>query len=458
MRITVLGSGYVGLTHAAVLSHVGHQVLCMDTDSQRIQRIQEGCLPFFEPGLDDLVKTGIEQGTLQFSTDPREAVQSSEYIFICVGTPPNEDGSADMSYVRGAALSVATYMDSRKVVINKSTVPVGTADQISQWIGDKLASRGKALAFEVCSNPEFLREGSAVTDALKPDRIIIGARSEGLLGEFRRMYDAFNRNHEKIMFMDSRSAELTKYAANAMLATKISFINEIANIAEVVGADIELIRKGIGSDPRIGFQFIYPGIGFGGSCFPKDVRALTHLAMEHSTDSQILSSVNAINQRQKRKVFDLITARFGTDLSGHTIALWGLSFKPNTDDMREAPSITLIEAILAAGGKIKAYDPKAMAACERILGKNPNIEYSATKEAAMACADCLAICTEWRNFWSPDFEEVKDLLRSPIIFDGRNLYDPGYMRELGIEYFGVGRGLSVRSEITRPGTNHPWAA
>jgi len=442
MRITVLGSGYVGLTQAAVLAHVGHQVVCADIDEARIESIKNGGPPFFEPGLEDLVKAGINHNALQFSSDIQDSVRRSEYIFICVGTPSAADGSVDIQYVENAAKSIAAGMDSRKVIINKSTSPVGTVDNISMWIAGELNARGKNLPFEVCSNPEFLKEGSAVTDALRPDRIIIGVNSESVCDELRRMYEAFNRNHEKIMFMDPRSAELTKYAANAMLATKISFINEIANMAEALGADAEMIRRGIGADPRIGYQFIYPGAGYGGSCFPKDLRALISTASEHHLGADILAAVEATNNAQKQKLFELITSRFGPDLSGRTIGLWGLSFKPNTDDMREAPSKTLIENALAAGANIRAFDPEAMEVCAKLFGDETRLQYCSTKEAAITGADCLVICTEWRSFWSPDFQEMKALLKTPVIFDGRNLYDPAYMQELNIDYFGIGRGLT----------------
>ena len=444
MRITVLGSGYVGLTQAAVLAHVGHQVLCADIDQPRIERIQANGPPFYEPGLDDLVKAGIQHNALRFSSDIEDSVRCSDYIFICVGTPSASDGSVDIQYVKSAAKSIAAGMRSRKVIINKSTSPVGTVDNISGWIAAELEARGKKLPFEVCSNPEFLKEGSAVADALRPDRIIIGVNSKSVCDELRRMYEAFNRNHEKIMFMDPRSAELTKYAANAMLATKISFINEIANMAEALGADAEMIRRGIGADPRIGYQFIYPGAGYGGSCFPKDLRALISTASKHNLSADIIASVEATNNAQKQKLFGLITSRFGQDLTGRTIGLWGLSFKPNTDDMREAPSIALIENALAAGATIRAFDPEAMDVCAGLFGNESRLQYCATKEAAITGADCLAICTEWRNFWSPDFQEIKSLLKTPVIFDGRNLFDPEYMRGLNIEYFGIGRGLSAR--------------
>ena len=443
MRISIFGSGYVGLVQAAVFSEVGHQVTCMDIDPTRIARIQDGDLPFYEPGLNDLVQAGIAQNTLRFTDDTAEAVEASDYLFICVGTPSAADGSADLQYVMSVAEGISAHMSTRKVVVNKSTVPVGTADKVAGYIASGLAARGADIPFEVCSNPEFLKEGSAVADALKPDRIIIGARSEATVAEFRRMYESFNRNHDKMMFMDPRSAELTKYAANAMLATKISFINEIANIAEAVGADVELVRQGIGSDPRIGYQFIYPGAGYGGSCFPKDVQALDYLAKQSGTRAQILPAVHNTNERQKQKLAEQIIARFGADLTNRTVAVWGLSFKPNTDDMREAPSRVLIEAVWRAGGKVKAFDPQAMEACEAIYGPRDDMHYCATKEEALDNADCLVICTEWKLFRAPDFEDIKKRLNTPVIIDGRNLYNPEDMEILDIEYFGIGRGRSV---------------
>lgn len=445
MRISIFGTGYVGLVQAAVFSEVGHQVTCVDIDAERIEKIHNGDLPFFEPGLSELVLTGINQKNLKLTTDAKEAIEFGDYLFICVGTPSAADGSADLEQVMAVAESIGTHMTSRKVVVNKSTVPVGTADRVTERIAQRLVTRGEKISFEVCSNPEFLKEGSAVTDALRPDRIIIGVRSEKTTVEFRRIYEAFNRNHDKIMFMDPRSAELTKYAANGLLATKISFMNEIANIAEIVGADVELVRKGIGSDPRIGYQFIYPGAGYGGSCFPKDVQALHKLATEHATGSQILSAVHNTNELQKQKLPERVFSRFGPDLTGRTIGVWGLSYKPNTDDMREAPSRTLLEAIWAAGGEIKAYDPRAMQTCERIYGKRADMIYAQSKEGALDNADCLVICTEWKVFWSPDFHAIKTRLRSPVIIDGRNLFDPDYMKDMGIEYYGIGRGLSVQS-------------
>ena len=444
MKISIFGSGYVGLVQAAVFADVGHQVICMDIDEARVERLRKAEVPFYEPGLSAKVESGVAQGLLTFTTDASEAVENSDYMFICVGTPSGDDGSADLRYVMNVADSIAQHMTSRKVVVNKSTVPVGTADAVQARIAEGLAKRGVDIPYEVCSNPEFLKEGSAVSDAMSPDRIIVGARSEATMGEFRRMYQAFNRNREKLMFMDPRSAELTKYAANAMLATKISFINEIANIAESVGADIELVRKGMGSDPRIGYQFIYPGAGYGGSCFPKDVRALKHLAQTEGCSASILTAVHDTNQRQKNKLAERVFQRFGANLEGRTVAVWGLSFKPNTDDMREAPSRFLLENIWSCGGKVRAYDPEAMEACEAIYGARDDMIYTDSKEQALDNADCLVICTEWKMFWSPDFEDIKQRLSNPVIIDGRNLYNPAHMQEIGIEYYGIGRGLSVK--------------
>ncbi len=444
MKISIFGSGYVGLVQAAVFADVGHRVICMDVDAERVTRLERGDIPFFEPGLEAKVQSGVAQGLLTFTTDAALAVNASDYLFICVGTPAGTDGSADLVYVMSVADSIAEHMQSRKVVVNKSTVPVGTADAVQARIHAGLAQRQSALPVEVCSNPEFLKEGSAVADAMSPDRIIVGARSPETVEEFRTMYQAFNRNRDKLMFMDPRSAELTKYAANAMLATKISFINEVANIAEAVGADIELVRKGMGSDPRIGYQFIYPGAGYGGSCFPKDVQALSHLANSQHASAAILTAVHQTNENQKQRLADRVLAVLGDEPAGKTVAMWGLSFKPNTDDMREAPSRTVLETLWQQGVTVQAYDPEAMKACEAIYGQRDDMRYVSNKDAALEGADCLVICTEWKLFWSPDFEDLKSRLRAPRIVDGRNLYNPAQLAELGIEYYGIGRGLSVR--------------
>ena len=445
MKISIFGSGYVGLVQAAVFAEVGHQVTCVDIDEDRVARLRCADIPFFEPGLQQLVRNGLDQGLLSFTTDGAMAVTTSDFLFICVGTPATDQGGANLDYVMAVADTIGDHANGRKVVVNKSTVPVGTADAVQARIAAGLAARDAHYPIEVCSNPEFLKEGSAVADAMAPDRIIIGARSSQTVEELRRMYQAFNRNREKLMVMDPRSAELTKYAANAMLATKISFINEIANIAERVGADVEWVRKGIGSDPRIGYQFIYPGAGYGGSCFPKDVKALKHLAQTKGCSAAILTAVHDTNQRQKNKLAERVMSRLGADLTGKTIAIWGLSFKPNTDDMREAPSRDLLENVWSCGGTVQAFDPQAMPACQAIYGERADLVYCDSKEAALSGASCLVVCTEWKTFWSPDFELIKSELLEPIIVDGRNLYNPAYLAELGIEYYGIGRGLSLQS-------------
>ena len=444
MRISIFGSGYVGLVQAAVFADVGHRVICMDIDAERVERLIRGEVPFFEPGLSEMVIQGVQEGLLTFTSDTKTAVQGSDFLFICVGTPSGGDGSADLRYVMSVADGIAEHMNGRKIIVNKSTVPVGTADAVTARITEGLAQYDHDYPFEVCSNPEFLKEGSAVADAKRPDRIIVGAKSTDTIEEFRRMYAAFSRKRDKLMIMDPRSAELTKYAANAMLATKISFMNEVANIAETVGADIELVRQGIGSDPRIGYQFIYPGAGYGGSCFPKDVRALKHLAHAEGCEASILTAVHDTNQRQKNKLAERVMARLGANLTGKTIAVWGLAFKPNTDDMREAPSRFLLENMWSCGGKVRAFDPEAMEVCEGIYGKRDDMTYVSSKDEALEGADCLVVCTEWKTFRSPDFEAIKRALSKPIIVDGRNLYDPNYLASIGIEYYGIGRGLSVK--------------
>ena len=445
MNISIFGSGYVGLVQAAIFADVGHKVTCMDVDAARVERLRAGDVPFFEPGLSQLIRNGIDIGLLSFTTDSHAAVENSDYLFICVGTPSDSDGSADLSYVMQVASTIAEQMTSRKVVITKSTVPVGTTDAVQAHIEKSLAEQGRDISIETASNPEFLKEGSAVSDCQSPDRIVIGTRSAAVLEDLRRMYQAFNRNREKIMATDPRSAEMIKYASNAMLATKISFMNEMANIAETVGADIEDVRRGMGSDPRIGYQFIYPGAGYGGSCFPKDVQALKHIANDKGGNAAILSAVHDTNQRQKNKLAEKLIGRLGADLAGKTIAVWGLAFKPNTDDMREAPSRYLMDAIWSSGGQVRAYDPQANAACEAIYGSRSDMVLCDHKEAALEGADALVICTEWKAFWSPDFDLIKRELSEPLIFDGRNLYDPAYMNEIGIEYYGIGRGLSLNT-------------
>jgi UDPglucose 6-dehydrogenase len=443
MDIGVFGSGYVGLVQAAVLADVGHQVTCVDVDRKRIERLRTGEVPFFEPGLSRMMQEGMDNALLTFSDDAVTMLQSCDYLFIAVGTPADEDGSADLTYVLQVANTIGEQMDRRKVVITKSTVPVGTADKIQATIAAALTQRGLDLEFDVVSNPEFLKEGSAMADATRPDRIIIGSDSPRAVEEMQIMYQAYNRNRDKMMVMDTRSAEMTKYAANAMLATKISFINEMSNIAEAVGADIEEVRRGMGADPRIGYQFIYPGAGYGGSCFPKDIQALQHLAGEHQQTAPIITAVHDTNERQKNKLGERVLSCLGPDLSNCRIAVWGLSFKPNTDDMREAPAVRLLQTLWQEGASVQAFDPQATAAAAAMYGERADLMLCARKEDALKNADCLVICTEWKAFFSPNFETVKKLLKRPLIIDGRNLYDPAYIANQGIEYYAIGRGLSV---------------
>jgi UDPglucose 6-dehydrogenase len=444
MKVTVFGIGYVGLVQAAVMAEVGHEVVCVDIDQNKVDRLKQGHIPIFEPGLTPLVNSNYEAGRVDFTTDAALGVNHGEVIFIAVGTPPDEDGSADLKYVLAVAETIATHMDSHKVVINKSTVPVGTADKVKAKIVNTLSNANKSVTFDVVSNPEFLKEGAAVNDCMRPDRIILGTDSESAEKKLRELYSPFNRNHDKIIVMDIRSAELTKYAANCMLATKISFMNEMSNLAEVFGADIENVRRGIGSDPRIGYQFIYPGCGYGGSCFPKDVQALARSASAAGYTARVLEAVEAVNYSQKEKLFEYIYRHFSGDLKGKTVALWGLSFKPNTDDMREASSRVLMEKLWAAGASVKAYDPEAMEETQRIYGSRDDLALMGTKEAALEGADFLVICTEWQAFRAPDFELIKQKLSMPLLFDGRNLFEPKLMMEYGLHYYAIGRGLSVK--------------
>jgi UDPglucose 6-dehydrogenase len=444
MKVTVFGIGYVGLVQAAVMAEVGHEVVCVDIDQSKVDRLKQGHIPIFEPGLTPLVNSNYEAGRVDFTTDAALGVNHGEVIFIAVGTPPDEDGSADLKYVLAVAETIATHMDSHKVVINKSTVPVGTADKVKAKIVNTLSNANKSVTFDVVSNPEFLKEGAAVNDCMRPDRIILGTDSESAEKKLRELYSPFNRNHDKIIVMDIRSAELTKYAANCMLATKISFMNEMSNLAEVFGADIENVRRGIGSDPRIGYQFIYPGCGYGGSCFPKDVQALARSASAAGYTARVLEAVEAVNYSQKEKLFEYIYRHFSGDLKGKTVALWGLSFKPNTDDMREASSRVLMEKLWAAGASVKAYDPEAMEETQRIYGSRDDLALMGTKEAALEGADFLVICTEWQAFRAPDFELIKQKLSMPLLFDGRNLFEPKLMMEYGLHYYAIGRGLSVK--------------
>ncbi|QYJ74028.1 UDP-glucose/GDP-mannose dehydrogenase family protein [Shewanella sp. FJAT-52076] len=449
MKVTVFGVGYVGLVQGAVLAEVGHDVLCVDIDAAKIERLNKGQIPIYEPGLEALVKEQTAHKRLSFSTDPIAGVAHGEVLFIAVGTPPDEDGSADLAHVLAVAKDIGLHMFDPKIVVNKSTVPVGTADKVRDTIAAELVSRDLNICVDVVSNPEFLKEGAALDDCRRPDRIIVGSDSQDAQDVMRELYAPFNRNHDRMIFMDVRSAELTKYAANCMLATKISFMNEMANIAEHLGADIEMVRKGIGSDPRIGYQFIYPGCGYGGSCFPKDVKALVKTSEKIGVDARVLKSVEAVNLKQKQRLPELVKQHFGEDLSGLVFALWGLSFKPQTDDMREAPSRVVIEAIIAAGGAVQAFDPEAMAEAQRIYGVRDELKLLGTKEAALSGADGLIVCTEWSSFRAPDFNEIKRLLKQPVIFDGRNLYDPARLETKGIAYYGIGRGRSVKHPDVR---------
>jgi UDPglucose 6-dehydrogenase len=444
MKVTVFGIGYVGLVQAAVMAEVGHDVVCIDIDQSKVDQLKQGNIPIFEPGLTPLVKSNYDAGRVDFTTDAARGIAHGEVIFIAVGTPPDEDGSADLKYVLAVAETIATHMASHKVVINKSTVPVGTADKVKAKIAHTLSDAGKSVTFDVVSNPEFLKEGAAVNDCMRPDRIILGTDSESAEKTLRELYSPFNRNHDKIIVMDIRSAELTKYAANCMLATKISFMNEMSNLAEVFGADIENVRRGIGSDPRIGYQFIYPGCGYGGSCFPKDVQALARSATAAGYTARVLEAVEAVNYAQKEKLFEYISQHFSGDLKGKKVALWGLSFKPNTDDMREASSRVLMEKLWAAGATVKAYDPEAMEETQRIYGSRDDLALMGTKEAALEGSDFLVICTEWQAFRAPDFKLIKQSLSMPLLFDGRNLFEPTLMMEYGLHYYGIGRGLSVK--------------
>jgi UDPglucose 6-dehydrogenase len=439
MKITVIGTGYVGLVSGTCLAEVGNDVLCLDVDADKIRILNEGGIPIFEPGLEAMVRRNVAGGRLRFTTDIEEAVAHGAIQFIAVGTPPDEDGSADLQYVVAAARNIGRHMSGYKVVVDKSTVPVGTADKVSAAIAEELAGRGVALDYSVVSNPEFLKEGAAVDDFMKPDRIVVGVDDARARELMHQLYAPFQRSHERFIVMDVRSAELTKYAANAMLATRISFMNELANLAEKLGADIELVRQGIGSDPRIGYHFLYPGCGYGGSCFPKDVQALYRTAREAGQELGILAAVEAANDKQKHILAQKIVARLGENLVGKTVALWGLAFKPNTDDMREAPSRVLIGEIFDRGGKVRAYDPVAIHEAQRIYGDEPRLAYGKNPMDALEGADVLAIVTEWKEFRSPDFEAIKSKLKSPLIFDGRNLYDPAHPRAAGLEYFAIGR-------------------
>ena len=440
MKVTTIGTGYVGLVTGACLAEMGNHVVCLDVNAEKILVLREGGIPIHEPGLQEIVRRNAEAGRLQFTTDPAHAVAHGTMLFIAVGTPPDEDGSADLQYVLAAARSVGRLMTDYKVVIDKSTVPVGTADKVRAAIAEELAARGVSIDHAVVSNPEFLKEGAAVEDFMRPDRIIVGTDDERAALLMRALYSPFTRNHDRLLVMDTRSAEFTKYAANAMLATRISFMNELALLAEKIGADIELVRKGIGSDPRIGYQFLYAGAGYGGSCFPKDVKALIRSARDEGVSLRVLDAVEAANERQKRVLVDKLVARFGEDLDGRRFALWGLSFKPNTDDMREAPSRVIIAELLGRGAQVAVYDPVAMDEAKRVLAGFDGIAYADSANAALEGADALLVVTEWKEFKSPDFELIRQKLKQPLIIDGRNLYDPALLASLGIEHQGIGRG------------------
>lgn len=439
MKITIIGTGFVGLPMAGALAEVGNDVMCLDTDKKKIAMLNRGDMPIFEPGLDSLIEKNFNAGHLHFTTDAKEATDHGEILFIAVGTPPDEDGSADLQYVLAVAESIGKNMKEYKVVVDKSTVPVGTADKVKATVAKELKKRGEDIEFDVVSNPEFMAEGRAVADFKSPNRIVVGTDSERARKLLRKLYAPFNRNRNRLIEMDVKSAELTKYAANSMLATKISFMNDLARLAEILGADIESVRRGIGSDERIGHHWIYPGPGYGGSCFPKDVKALIRTAKGVRHNLRILKAVEEVNESQKRRLFEKISEKFGKNLKGKTIAVWGLAFKANTDDMRESPARVLLEALLAAGAKVKAYDPQAMHEAKRIYGKQKGLTFAKDMYGALKGSDVLAIVTEWEMFRSPNFGKIKTLLKNPAVFDGRNLYDPEDMKEEGIEYHGIGR-------------------
>ena len=443
MRVTIFGTGYVGLVTGTCLAEVGNHVVCVDVDKAKVEGLNNGVIPIYEPGLESLVLSNHAANRIEFSIDAENGIEHGEIIFIAVGTPPDEDGSADLRHVLAVAKTIGTYLNRPAVIVNKSTVPVGTADKVKAAIAEQLKAREVNISFEVVSNPEFLKEGDAVKDCMRPDRIVVGTTSAHALEQMKRLYAPFNRNHERIVAMDVRSAELTKYAANAMLATKISFMNEMANIAERVGADIEMVRHGIGSDPRIGYSFIYPGAGYGGSCFPKDVQALERTAKQYGYTAQILESVEAVNQRQKSKLFELVSRHFNGDLKDKTFAVWGLAFKPNTDDMREASSRTLLSLLWEAGAKAQVFDPEAMHETQRIFGERSDLIYADSPAKALENADALIVVTEWKTFWSPYFKKIKAALKTPAIFDGRNIYDPLEVEAAGLAYYGIGRGRTI---------------
>ncbi|MBA2779229.1 UDP-glucose dehydrogenase family protein [Billgrantia kenyensis] len=444
MKITIFGSGYVGLVTGACLADVGHQVMCVDVDEDKVARLNAGEVPIYEPGLEDLISKNKAAGRIEFTTDAAKAIEFGLLQFIAVGTPSDEDGSADLKYVLKVAETIGQHMNDYKIVIDKSTVPVGTASKVERSVAAELEKRGVALEFDVCSNPEFLKEGAAIEDFSRGSRIVVGTDSERVKKAMLECYGPYNRQRDKVMFMGVRSAELTKYAANAMLATKISFINEVANLAERLGADVEEIRHGIGSDPRIGYSFIYPGCGYGGSCFPKDVKALAHTAEEIGHPAEMIKAVERVNARQKSKLFEKLCQAFDGQLKGKTIAIWGLAFKPNTDDMREAPSRELMEALWDAGARVQAYDPEAMDECRRIYGQRDDLVLAERRDDTLEGAHALVICTEWKAFRTIDFPELYQTLEEPVLVDGRNLFQPDTVKAAGLAYYGIGRGDSVR--------------
>ena len=439
MKLTVIGTGYVGLVSGTCFAEMGNDVICVDNDKNKIDKLNNGKIPIWEPGLEDMVHRNVEGGRLTFTTNIKDAVENSDICFIAVGTPPDEDGSADLQYVLAVAGDIAKYMNGYKVIIDKSTVPVGTADKVKKTVQEILDERGVDHKFDVVSNPEFLKEGDAINDSMKPDRVVVGTDSEECVELMRELYTPFARSHEKLIIMSVRSAEMTKYTANAMLATKISFMNDIANLCELTGADISEVRHGIGSDSRIGYKFIYPGVGYGGSCFPKDVKALIKMAEGIGTETRVLQAVEDVNDDQKSVLVHKVKKHFGEDLSGLTFAVWGLAFKPKTDDMREAPAITIINGLIEAGAVVQAYDPVAMDEANRVFGDNSKIKYTHGNYDALKGADALLLITEWNQFRYPDFDKMKNLLKTPVIFDGRNQYNPKELKEKGFAYYGIGR-------------------
>lgn len=444
MKVTIFGTGYVGLVSGTCLADSGHQVMCMDVDADKIAGLRQGVIPIYEPGLEPMVIENSKLGNLHFTADATEAVAFADLLFIAVGTPPDEDGSADLKYVLAVASEIGRVMTSNKTIITKSTVPVGTSEKVRDAAQAQLDARGSSLTVQIASNPEFLKEGAAVNDFMKPDRIVVGTDSAKVRKQMTELYAPFNRNSDRMIVMDIRAAELTKYAANAMLATKISFMNEIANLAELLGADIEQVRHGIGSDPRIGYQFIYPGIGYGGSCFPKDVQALERTGREQGMQMSILQAVESVNNRQKQRLVQLISQHYQDDVKGKVFAIWGLSFKPKTDDMREAPSRVVMEALWEAGAIVQAYDPEAMQEVERLYGQRSDLRLVGTRDAALVGADALIVCTEWQHFRAANFEWLAETLTDKVIFDGRNVYDPETVKDAGLTYYAIGRGASLR--------------